>query len=122
MIDFISSVDWSFLEGLFGQHGKVITAVLGFVIAVVSLLVAFVRHRHAQTLERILGRSADQAMKEQQFVKQGRAALELAQEALNLQEEEIAEREKRLNDVRTGFRGKEYDLWCLHAAATGQHD
>jgi chromosome partitioning protein len=54
-------------------------------------------------------------MKEQQFVKQGRAALEIAQEELNRQKREIAEREKRLNDVRTGFRGKEYDLWCLHA-------
>jgi cellulose biosynthesis protein BcsQ len=112
----VSSIDWEFLEAFFGGYGKIVTAVIAFVIAVISLGIAIYRHRHARTLERILGRGATEIQKLERFYRQGVAALKQAQETLEQQKETISEREQRLDDVRNAFNGKEHDLWCIHPA------
>jgi cellulose biosynthesis protein BcsQ len=110
---FVSSIDWSFLEELFGEYGKVTAAIIAFLAGAISLAVAIVRHRHARTLERILSRGAINIQKKD-------AVLQQAAERLKDQQAEIERREKSLNDVRAGFVGKEHDLWCMHRARPPQ--
>jgi chromosome partitioning protein len=112
----IGSIDWGFLEAFFGEYGKIITAVVALLVAAISLAIAVFRHRHARTLERILGRSAEDVRKDQLFLEKGKAALEQAASRLKQQEVEISQREQRLKDVRSAFNGKEHDLWCMHPA------
>jgi Mrp family chromosome partitioning ATPase len=109
-------MDWSFLEFFFGDFGKIIAGALAFLVAVISLTIAIYRYFHASAVERILGKSADQVRKDQEFVRKGKAALEEAADALKQQERKIKERERKLDNVRNGFIGKEHDLWCMHQA------
>jgi cellulose biosynthesis protein BcsQ len=109
-------MDWSFLEFFFGDHGKIIAGALAFLVAIISLTIAIYRYFHTNAVERILGKSADQVRKDQEFVRKGKAALEKAANALKQQEKKIEEREQKLNNVRNGFIGKEHDLWCMHPA------
>jgi cellulose biosynthesis protein BcsQ len=104
----LSSIDWSFLEEFFGAHGKVVAAIIALFVGIISLAVAILKHWHGQTLDRILSRVANNIEKKD-------AALQQAALRLQDQEREIEQREKRLNDVRAGFVGKEHDLWCVHA-------
>src|SRR6266700_4310029 len=104
----LSSIDWTFLEEFFGTHGKVVAAIIAIFVGIISLAVAILKHWHGQTLDRILSRVANNIEKKD-------AALQQAALRLKDQEREIELREKRLNDVRAGFVGKEHDLWCMHA-------
>jgi len=113
---FAASIDWTFLELLFDQHGKIIAGALAFLVAIVSLFVAIYRYRHTNSIERILGRGAQQVRKDQEFLRKGKAALRQAAEALEQQKEKLLERERKLDNVRIGFVGKEHELWCLHPA------
>ena len=110
----LESIDWHFLSSFFGEHGKLIAAIIAFFVAVISLAVAIYRHQHARTLERILGRSASQVRRDEQFVKKAKDALEIAADRLKQQEADLKTRELKLNEIRTAFRGKEHDLWCMH--------
>ena len=44
----ISSIDWTFLEAFFGDHGKVITASIALLVAVISLSVAILKYLAAK--------------------------------------------------------------------------
>ena len=112
----MGSIDWTFLEAFFGEYGKIITAVIAFLVAAISLAVAIYRHRHARTLERILGRSANEIRKDERFVRQAQSALHQAEVRLKQQEAEIKQREQRLTNLHSAFIGKEHDLWCMKTA------
>ena len=56
---FLESIDWEFLQNFYGQYGKIIGTAIAVVVAVVSLIAAIYRYRHTNTIERILGKSAD---------------------------------------------------------------
>ena len=115
-----STIDWAFLEILLGQifgaYGKLIVTACSLLITAGTVVGFIVQHRRATMLERILGRNAADARKDQKFVEKGKAALEQAAARLKVQEEEIKAREQRLRDVRAAFSGKEHELWCVHAA------
>jgi chromosome partitioning protein len=112
----LESMEWGFFEHLFEGYGKFIGTALAIVLACVTLAVAIYRSRHANTLERILGKDVERIQRDRQVLEQGKALLEQARKALEKQELEIAARQQRLDNVRTAFVGKEHDLWCLHGA------
>jgi len=115
--------DLEFLQNFFGEHGKIIAAILAVIVGCISLAVAIIyRHRAVSTIERILGRSADKAHQDREFLEKGKAALKQAQAALEyqqtqlrVQQAQLRARQRRLDNVRTAFIGKEHDLWCLHS-------
>jgi chromosome partitioning protein len=114
-MDFFSTIDWAFLEEFFGAHGKVIAAVLALFVGVISLFIAILKHWHAQATERTLDRLTRDLEKKNNNLEKKDEALRQAADRLKEQEAAIKQREKRLNDVRAGFKGKEHDLWCMHA-------
>jgi cellulose biosynthesis protein BcsQ len=113
-MEFLASIDWTFLEVFFDKHGKFVAGGVAFLVAIISLAVAIYRYRHANTIERILGKGASKVNEDQEFIRKGKAALEQAAEALKQQEKKILQREQKLENVRSGFVGKEHELWCMH--------
>jgi hypothetical protein len=119
----LESMDWDFLQSFLGHYGKVIATGGGLIVAVISLAVAFYRYRRENTIERILGKSADKVQKELEFLEKGKAALNQEELALEYERTQIRLRQQRLDNVRNAFIGKEHDLWCLHAANNlAEHD
>jgi chromosome partitioning protein len=133
----IGSIDWTFLEFFFGDHGKITAAVIALLLAVISLLIATLKYLAA----RMATKERDDARKERDearisLQKQLRkvqeqeealaaTAAELTRKttALSLtaaiqhdQEAALKEREQKLSEVRSAFVGQEHDLWCLHKA------
>lgn len=104
----LGHIDFAVLEVFFGAYGKVLAAGAALLVALISLAIWIFKIWHAQTLERILSRGALE-------VQQKDAALRLAAAGLVAQKEEIRQREKRLEEVRSAFSGKEHDLWCMRA-------
>ena len=113
-MELLSSIDWAFLEVFLGQYGKVATAVVAIIVAILSLSIAIYRHLHANTVERILGRTANDLRKQNLRARQKEKELADATTRLQSKQAEVDDREKRLTDLRTAFSGKEHDLWCMH--------
>src|SRR5215510_9399120 len=126
----ISSIDWTFLEAFFGDQGKVITASIAFLVAVISLSVAVLKYLAAKlakkerdearlSLQKQLRKVQEQedelAHKTSELARKN-SALSLTAAIQRDQETALKDREHRLNDVRSAFVGQEHDLWCLHAA------
>jgi Mrp family chromosome partitioning ATPase len=111
----IGSIDWSFLEGILGERGKILAAIVAVVVGIISLAIAIYKHKHAQTLERILSHGAANIQKKDAVLQRAADRLKEQRTQLELQKAELELREKRLSDVRAGFIGKEHDLWCMHA-------
>jgi chromosome partitioning protein len=112
----LESMDWDFLQNFLGHYGKIIGTGVGVIVAMISLAVAIFRYRLANTIERILGKSAHKVQKDLEFLEKGKAALEQEKLALEYDRTQIRLRQQRLDNVRKAFIGKEHDLWCLHAA------
>jgi cellulose biosynthesis protein BcsQ len=125
---FFESIDWMAIAALFGEYGKVGTAVFGIVIGAISFAAAYFKYHHGKTdegvrrqLEHLLRqRQGELAQKyaelesvEAELITK-EAALVQADAALRKQREDIAKREGVLDTVRSAFTGKEGDLWCLH--------
>src|SRR6266550_1952573 len=132
-----NSIDWTYLEGLFGKYGKLITAVIAVLTAVIPLLAAIFSYLHSRVLKKErdqaradLNRERLQVKKEQAAVDKEKGKVQRRKEALETknaalqkaaarlidQEAALKERERKLNHVRTAFKGKEHELWCMHAA------
>jgi len=114
----LDSIDWGALEHFFGEYGKLITASLALIVAVITLAVVIFRYLYTAAVERILGQGAIELEKQKAFYKKGKAALEQAKTVLQQQETEIKQREQRITNIRNAFIGKEHDLWCMHTART----
>jgi len=133
----IGSIDWTFLEFFFGDHGKITAAVIVLVATLASLLMATLKYLAA----RMATKERDDARKERDearisLQKQLRkvqeqeetlaaTAAELTRKTSSLsltaaiqhdQETALKEREQKLGEVRSAFVGQEHDLWCLHKA------
>src|SRR5215468_3363188 len=133
----IGSIDLTFLEFFFGDHGKITAAVIVLLLTLTSLLIATLKYLAARlaTKERDdARRERDEArlslQKQLRKVQEQEEALaataaELTRKttALSLtaaiqhdQETALKEREQKLREVRSAFVGQEHDLWCLHKA------
>src|SRR3954453_1745014 len=133
----IGSIDWTFLEFFFGDHGKITAAVIALVATLASLLMATLKYLAA----RMATKERDDARKERDearisLQKQLRkvqeqeetlaaTSAELTRKTSSLslpaaiqhdQETALKEREQKLGEVRSAFVGQEHDLWCLHKA------
>src|SRR5436309_5283256 len=126
----ISSIDWTFLEALLGDHGKIITAAIALTVAVISLSVAILKYlavKLAQKerdearlslqkqLRKVQEQEEELAQKTAELAKKN-AALSITAAIQHDQEAALKEREQKLDEVRGAFVGQEHDLWCLHAA------
>ena len=126
----ISSIDWTFLEAFFSDQGKVITASIALLVAVISLSLAILKYLTAKLAKKERDEARLSLQKQLRKVQEqedelAQKTVELARKnsALSLtaaiqrdQETALKEREHRLADVRSAFVGQEHDLWCLHAA------
>jgi cellulose biosynthesis protein BcsQ len=120
-VGFLESLDWMAISTLFGEYGKVTTAVLGVVVGAFSLAVAYFKYHHGKTDEG-LRRQLEHLLKQEQAKLESskaeiaiqQAALLQAEAAIKIQQEDILKREIALENVRSAFKGKEGDLWCLH--------
>jgi chromosome partitioning protein len=126
----ISSIDWAFLEAFFGDYGKILTAAIAFLIALISLIIAILKFLAAKIAKKERDEARVSLLRQERKVQEQQEALaaasaELAKKnaALSItaaiqrdQEAALKEREQRLKDVRSAFVGQEHDLWCLHAA------
>lgn len=136
-MSFADFMEWSSLQDFLGKHGKIITAAIALLIAVVTLAAYVFRYLHARLskeerdeAEARLGREHAKIQEQQEKIDKQDAVLQQAADALGKQNAElvrrrvelvekeaaVAEREQKLKDVRSAFRGKEHDLWCLHPA------
>src|SRR4029077_4602732 len=120
----IGSIDWTFLEFFFGDHGKITAGIIALLLATISLLVATLKYLAA----RMATKERDDARKERDearisLQKQLRKVQEQEQElattaaeltrkttALSLtaaiqldQETALKEREQKLGEVRSAF-------------------
>jgi hypothetical protein len=130
VVSFADFMEWSRLQELLGEHGKLITTVIALLIAVVTLAAYVFRYWHAQLTQKEREdakeelRVAQKKLDEQQadldrknkVLQHAADAIKQQQTDLAAKEVAIAEREQKLRDVRNAFRGKEHDLWCLHPA------
>src|SRR5262247_888908 len=133
----IGSIDWSFLEFFFGDHGKITAAVIVLVLTLTSLLIATLKYLAARlaTKERddakrerdeariSLQKQLRKVQEQEQALAATAAELTRKTTALSLtaaiqhdQETALKEREQKLGEVRSAFVGQEHDLWCLHKA------
>jgi cellulose biosynthesis protein BcsQ len=124
-MQFISSIDWGFIEAFFGDYGKLLAVVGGFT----TLAIVLFKYLHARISERERGEARKDLHKltadlqnEKARVHDQQLALKAREEDLNVRDrllgkavDEIKFREQKLNAVRAAFNGKEYDLWCIHA-------
>jgi cellulose biosynthesis protein BcsQ len=121
-VGFFESLDWMAISALFGEYGKVATAVFGIIIGAISFAAAYFKYHHGKTDEG-LRRQLEHLLKEEQAKLENskaeiaikEAALLQAAAAIRIQQEGLIKREAALNNVRSAFKGKEGDLWCLHA-------
>jgi len=124
-----SSVDWGFLEAFFGEHGKLITAAIALVCALIGLFGGLFKYLYARILERERAAARRDVQKLTAALQNERARVREQQLALKARGEdfdnrdrllgkaigEIKFREQKLQKVRDAFSGKEHDLWCIHA-------
>jgi cellulose biosynthesis protein BcsQ len=119
---FLESIDWMTIAALFGEYGKVATAALGIVVGAITLAAAYFKYHHGKTDEGVR-RQLEHLLKQEQAKLESNkaeialkeAALLQAAAAIKIQQDDILKREAALNNVRSAFKGKEGDLWCLHA-------
>src|SRR5262245_61801966 len=125
-------IDWTFLEGFFGEYGKLLVAGIALVVGVISLVVAVLKYLKAKILEEERNHARDErneakaaldvekaivqeqrktlALNEAEFGRKN-DALQQAAEELRQQRSKIELREQKLEQIRTAFIGKEHDLW-----------
>lgn len=130
MSSFLELIDWSFLQSLFGQHGKIITAVVALVAALITLAIYIFKYFHQrllqterdelkemlQTKRAELEEATKTVERQRDGVQKATAALKRRREELEEKETALAERDQKLRAVRTAFHGKEHDLWCMRPA------
>src|SRR5215471_902870 len=123
-----SLVDWGFLEAFFGEHGKLITAAIALVCALIGLFGGLFKYLYARILEKERAAARRDVQKLTADLQNERARVREQQLALQAKGEdfdnrdrllrkavdEIRFREQKLNAVRNAFSGKEHDLWCIH--------
>jgi cellulose biosynthesis protein BcsQ len=119
---FFESIDWGSVSAFFDNNsGKFVTTLFALIVAIISFAIAYLKFHHAKT---------DDGVRKQleQLLRQKQTALDAASEELqqkisatrhmdsiySKQLHEISRRETALNNIRSGFKGKEDDLWCLH--------
>jgi chromosome partitioning protein len=129
-MSFPELIDWNFLQAFFGEHGKLITAIVAALVGLITLAVYVFKYLHAKLvdkghddLRKILEKQREELEEARRTVERQRDGVERATAALRGRREEleekeaaIAERERKLKDVRNAFHGKEHDLWCMHPA------
>jgi cellulose biosynthesis protein BcsQ len=121
-------MEWSSFQELLGAHGKLITTVIALLIALVTLGAYAFRYWHAKLMQKereiadVRLESATAEVEEQRrklradekkFARQT-IRMDQAKEELRKRREDLEARERKLDDVRNAFRGKEHDLWCIH--------
>lgn len=115
-MELIGSIDWAFVESLFGAYGKIVALIVALILALITLTISIYRYLHAGRIERTIEKTANDMQRRSRFLEKAELALKQAEATLKQQRKEIELRELRLNNVRTAFRGKEHDLWCMHSA------
>lgn len=129
-MSFSDFMEWTSLQDFLGSHGKIITAIIALLIAFVSLAAYAFRYYHARLMQKereeatIERKKARAEIEEQQnalaaerkkFERQA-TRMDQAKDELKNRREAVEKRERKLNDVRNAFNGKEHDLWCMHEA------
>src|SRR5262249_52691774 len=104
--------------------------VLGLLAAIISLAIAYLNYlsgriaiRERDEARAALANEFASARKQNETLQEKEAALkteksehDVAVQQLKAQEAALTRREQMLTTVRTAFRGKEHDFWCLHSA------
>jgi cellulose biosynthesis protein BcsQ len=126
---FLSWIDWGYLEVFFGEYGKLVAAILGVVGTLTGLAIAVFNWLHAKILEKERAAARRDVHKLQVELQDERSRVREQQFALEAKEEDLEKRdrlikqaidgiklrEQKLDAVRAAFKGKEHDLWCIHA-------
>jgi chromosome partitioning protein len=131
------TVDWAWLDALFGRHGNIIIAAVALSVVVIGFLAVILRYLHGRVLqnereacfarlekERAVSQQHQRAVatkdalleRKDEALRQAAAMLKGQQATLNAQREEIQTREQCHDNLRLAFVGKDHDLWCLHPA------
>lgn len=110
----VGSIDWSLLTGFIDTYGKAIGAAVTLLIAIITLGVWIFKHYHTTMLDRMLAKRDSDLRKKEKILERARAALQQAQHEIERQKDALDKRERALDDVRSAFRGKEHELWCMH--------
>jgi cellulose biosynthesis protein BcsQ len=118
---FFESIDWASLSVFFDEHGKLITTIIAFAVGIISLVIAYLKYRHGVTedsirkqLEKLLKQKQSELSESEKQIADKQAALQHIDSVLARQRDEIYNRETALNTIRSAFKGKEGDLWCIH--------
>src|SRR5215831_4009336 len=115
-----SSVDWGFLEAFFGEHGKLITAAIALVCALIGLFGGLFKYLYARILEKERAAARRDVQKLTADLQNQRALVREQQLALKAREEDLDNRDRLLRKAVDGINLREGKLQKLRDAFSGK--